>query len=395
MPKSQAKAAKKPISKKKPASKPKQKSPLKQANKAESFAALNEMLTEAADTTVEQVHSPDSTLVPFTGHTDPDQANGPRLESVDITVAMAGLSVHTQRAYKRWIKRYLADVNQRPLANIDVRRLDVAVAVASLTTAPFKAWLGVLKSRRLGKQSIMQAKAAVVWLGQFLADLGSIDYAVPSGLSRVKAPRAESGQRAGTWLTQDEIRALVLAQRRALHLPAEMRTRNTAIIVLMVTCGLRRDEVATTRWSDLGRQGRNAVLRVHGKGEKLRVVKLPDMALQALDEWREQHPNPKGDTAIFTRVWRGGKVTTQSITDRAVWMIVQQAARRAGLSKVSPHDLRRSFARGAYEAGVSFELIRQTLGHSNIATTERYVNSVLELDHAATDIWANLLDSES
>jgi integrase/recombinase XerC len=75
-------------------------------------------------------------------------------------------------------------------------------------------------------------------------------------------------------------------------------------------------------------------------------------------------------------------------------MVVQQSAKLAGLPKVSPHDLRRSFARGAYEAGVSFELIRQTLGHSNIATTERYVNSVLELDRAATDIWANLLEEE-
>jgi integrase len=66
----------------------------------------------------------------------------------------------------------------------------------------------------------------------------------------------------------------------------------------------------------------------------------------------------------------------------------------AGLPPVSPHDLRRSFARGAYEAGVSFELIRQALGHSNIATTERYVNSVLELDNAATDIWSGTLGSD-
>ncbi len=43
---------------------------------------------------------------------------------------------------------------------------------------------------------------------------------------------------------------------------------------------------------------------------------------------------------------------------------------------------------------MSFELIRQSLGHSNIATTERYVNSVLELDRAATDIWANTIDDD-
>jgi len=73
---------------------------------------------------------------------------------------------------------------------------------------------------------------------------------------------------------------------------------------------------------------------------------------------------------------------------------VLKAAKLAGLPRITPHDLRRSFARGAYEAGVSFELIRQALGHSNIATTERYVNSALELDHAATDIWAGTLGDD-
>jgi integrase len=162
----------------------------------------------------------------------------------------------------------------------------------------------------------------------------------------------------------------------------------------MVTCGLRRDEVAAACWADLARQGRNQILRVHGKGEKMRVVKLPDMALVVLEAWRAYHPLPEGKRPLFTRIWKGGTVTTSGITDKAVWIVVQQAAKAAGLQKVSPHDLRRSFARGAYEAGVSFELIRQALGHSSIATTERYVNSVLELDRAATDIWANSLHEE-
>ena len=87
-------------------------------------------------------------------------------------------------------------------------------------------------------------------------------------------------------------------------------------------------------------------------------------------------------------------MTTARITDKAVRLIVQQAANAAGTPTIAPHDLRRSFARGAYEAGASFELIRQSLGHSNIATTERYVNSALELDHAATDIWADALEDE-
>ncbi len=315
-------------------------------------------------------------------------------ETVNANVAMAGLSAHTQRAYKRWIRRYLGEVNQIDPESLDLNNLNVALSVRSLGPAPLKAWLGQLKSENLGKQSITQAKASVVWLAQFMADLGRTEYAIASGLSRVKAPRAEIGQRSGTWLTSDEIKKLIQALRRAEKGQPAILARDTAIIILMVTCGLRRDEISAAKWEDLARQGRNNVLRVHGKGEKMRLVKLPEMTLEALEIWRPYHPLPEGERPIFTRVWKGGRVTTDSLTDRSVWLVVQHAAKLAGLPRISPHDLRRSFARGAFEAGVSFELIRQALGHSSIATTERYVNSVLELDRAATDIWAGTLDNE-
>jgi site-specific recombinase XerD len=327
-------------------------------------------------------------LIPYT----PSNAAPPDLEHVNLLVAMAGLSVHTQRAYQRWIKRYLAEIHGIVAETLDLRVLPIALAVESLATANLKAWLGRLKASGLGKQSIMQAKAAVVWLAQLMADMERIEYAVASGLSRVKAPRAESGQRSGTWLSPDEIRAMLNKLRHTATRNPALRVRNVAIITLMVTCGLRRDEVAAALWSDLTRQGRNQILKVHGKGEKMRPIKLPEMTFNAIEQWRAHHPRPEGDNPLFSRVWANGTVTTSSITDRAVWNVVQQAARAAGLPRISPHDLRRSFARGAYEAGVSFELIRQSLGHSSIATTERYVNSALELDRAATDIWANVLD---
>ena len=318
----------------------------------------------------------------------------PETETVNVNVAMAGLSTHTRRAYRRWIRQYLSTINQMDGREINYNEMNIKLVVDSLSTSRLKVWLGYLKSRKLGKQSITQAKAAIVWIAQLMADLERIGYDMPAGLSKVKAPRAETGQRSGTWLTQEEIRQLLRGLRVRESSNKALLARDTAIIILMVTCGLRRDEISTANWSDVGRQGGQNILRVHGKGEKLRVVKLPDMAVQAIENWRQHHPLGEGDRAIFSRIWKNGMVTTTGITDRAIWTVVRDAAKKAGLPKISPHDLRRSFARGAYEAGVPFELIRQALGHSNIATTERYVNSVLELDHAATDIWANILDEE-
>lgn len=313
------------------------------------------------------------------------------LETVNLRVAMSGLSEHTQRAYRRWIAQYLKEVGGLTSANYNPEIIEVPIVLSVLGAANLKAWLGRLKVRKLGKQSIGQAKAAIVWLAQLMGDMERAEYEVAAGLSRVKMPRAESGQRSGTWLTVEEVRH-ILRGARASAKTDPAAARNASVIALLAICGLRRDEITRICWGDLQKQGKNRIIGVHGKGAKLRQVKLSPAVADTIENWRAYHPNADEDAAImFTRILKNGRVTTSRITDKTVWLIVQQAAIAAGLSNVSPHDLRRSFARGAYEAGATFELIRQSLGHSNIATTERYVNSTLELDNAATDIWADAL----
>jgi integrase len=46
------------------------------------------------------------------------------------------------------------------------------------------------------------------------------------------------------------------------------------------------------------------------------------------------------------------------------------------LREVKPHDLRRTYARNAYEAGMDMERIRQNLGHTSIQTTQTYIGTL-------------------
>jgi len=319
-------------------------------------------------------------------------ALGPQIEeTVNLVIAMPGLSAHTRRAYQRWIGHYLAEVAQLHPALYIPEAVPVVAILGSLGAANLKAWLGGLKGRDLGKQSLGQARASIVWMAQLMADMSKVGYEVASGLSRVKMPRAEGGQRTGTWLTIEEVRHILRSARTSAHTPAAA-ARNACVLSMLAICGLRRDEVTQIRWGDLQRQGKNRILAVHGKGSKLRQVKLSPSVTEAIESWRPYHIDNENDRAVmFTRIMKNGRVTQLSISDKAVWLIVRDAANAAGLNGIAPHDLRRSFARGAFEAGATFELIRQSLGHSNIATTERYVNSALELDQAATDIWADAL----
>lgn len=317
-----------------------------------------------------------------------------RLDSVNLETAMAGLSIHTQRAYQRWIRQYLHDVSDFDTVFFQPETMPIQTAITALGSANLKAWLGRLKADQLGKQSIGQAKAAVIWLAQLLADMERVEYNLAAGLSRVKAPRAEAGQRTGSWLTIEEVRHLLRGAKASARTPPAS-ARNAAILALLAMCGLRRDEITRLKWGDMQRQGKNRILAVHGKGAKRRQIKLAPVVADAVENWRTYHPDADNMTAvIFTQIRKSGAVTVHKITDKTVRIVVQLATDAAGLPGIAPHDLRRSFARGAYEAGASFELIRQSLGHSNVATTERYVNSALELDHAATDIWADVLSDD-
>ena len=61
---------------------------------------------------------------------------------------------------------------------------------------------------------------------------------------------------------------------------------------------------------------------------------------------------------------------------KQVYQIVQQAASRAGIeAKVSPHWLRHSHASHSLDRGAPLSLVQQTLGHSTIATTQKYLHA--------------------
>jgi integrase/recombinase XerD len=60
----------------------------------------------------------------------------------------------------------------------------------------------------------------------------------------------------------------------------------------------------------------------------------------------------------------------------AIWRIIRQAARRAGLEgSVSPHWLRHAHATHALERQAPIHLVAATLGHASVATTGRYLHA--------------------
>lgn len=160
--------------------------------------------------------------------------------------------------------------------------------------------------------------------------------------------------------------------------------RDTALMTLMVCTGVRAVEAADLRVDDLRqRLGGELSLRVReGKGGKQRLIPYGPLewCLVYVDGWMQSAGIGSGP--IFRGIRRGGKTvrdkgigtwTVNDIMNSYPIMI------DGDLRPVKPHDLRRTYARSAYDFGMDLERIRQNLGHTSLQTTQAYIG---ELDGA-------------
>ena len=73
------------------------------------------------------------------------------------------------------------------------------------------------------------------------------------------------------------------------------------------------------------------------------------------------------------------------MTAKVLWEVVRNAASKAGIARLAPHDLRRTCARLCHLAGGELDQIQFLLGHVSIQTTERYLGCKQKLQNAVND----------
>ena len=163
---------------------------------------------------------------------------------------------------------------------------------------------------------------------------------------------------------KEKLAERILSESDCLKLIDAAKTeRNRALLCLMYGCGLRVSEVCSLTWGDLQPSGEGGKCTVFGKGSKTRVVLVPARV------WQLLMALPRIIDAVF--VSRTGRPLERTM----VFRIVKDCAKRAGVSeKASCHWLRHSHASHAIESGCNLRLLQQSLGHSKLETTERYLH---------------------
>lgn len=160
--------------------------------------------------------------------------------------------------------------------------------------------------------------------------------------------------------------------------------RDTAILALFLCTGIREAELCGLRVDDLRQRldGELALYIREGKGRKRRLIPYGelDWVLVYVELWLNNTGIESGP--VFRGFYKGNrKIRSTALTKRAINYLLDEypITIDGHLHRVQPHDLRRTYARRLYEAGVDLNRIRQNLGHSDIKTTLGYIG---ELDAA-------------
>jgi integrase/recombinase XerD len=257
-----------------------------------------------------------------------------------------GLAQNTLLAYRRDLNLFSTHLHKKGVLSWEATSEEAVIA-----------FLAFLKQEEYATSSICRALVAVKMLFRFLKREKLISKDVTLHLDSPKM-----WQLIPEVLTIAEVDAL-LASPDPSHLDG---ARDRAILQMIYASGLRVSEVCGLNLHDVDDQ----IVRVKGKGGKERVVPVARSAIDAIDHYLTHfRQQSDGQEALFIGT-RGKRI------DRtAVWKQVKLYAKAAGITKeISPHTLRHSFATHLLENGADLRVIQEMLGHSNIATTDRYTH---------------------
>jgi site-specific recombinase XerD len=224
-------------------------------------------------------------------------------------------------------------------------------------------FLAELGRRGYARASLARKAATVRSLFDLLASRGLVATDPARGLAT-----GRGGRSLPRVLRVDEVERLLAVPGDD---PAGLRDR--ALLEFLYASGARVSELVGL--DDAAVDLAAGTARLYGKGAKERLVPLGEPVRAALARWLDAgRPQlaPAATTAVFCGA--GG----ERLDPRTVRRIVQRRATEAGLSKVTPHTLRHSYATHLLEGGADLRSVQELLGHAALATTQIYTHVTRE-----------------
>lgn len=264
------------------------------------------------------------------------------------------VSPHTLSAYQRDLgqcMRFLAKLYEMDVDSIDPD---------TITKSHLRLWMGELSDANLKKSSIARKIAAIRSFFRFTHKRG---------------------------ITQSNPAATLLTPKRERRLPktipmkglndmldGTVDAQSRAIMELFYGTGMRLSELVSLNIHDVDMQKKQ--VSVMGKGAKQRIIPFGTQAELALASWLKDRTATETSALFLTS--KGKRIYPKAV-QRMVGAALLPVAEA---SQKSPHVLRHSFATHLLDRGADIRLIKELLGHANLAATQVYThNSVEKLKH--------------
>jgi site-specific recombinase XerD len=181
-------------------------------------------------------------------------------------------------------------------------------------------------------------------------------------------PTSTSRRRPPEILSEAEAIALL----KACSTRAPTGVRNRALIAVLWRCGLRISEALSLELRDVNLDAGTVRVR-HGKGDRSRTVGIDEQTTALLARWldRRKQLSPGARAPIFCTL-QGGRIDSSYIR-----RLLPRLAAKAGIDRrVHAHGLRHTHAAELAREGTPINIIRDDLGHTSLAVTDRYLRDV-------------------
>jgi integrase/recombinase XerC len=280
---------------------------------------------------------------------------------LDYIMIERQLAAHTSEAYARDISQFLA------FLAVYFNRLPDMQQLLALLPRDVRAFLAARRGAGVGSRSLARTLSALRMFYRFLERRGFGKNDAVRAVALPKLPHSVPKP-----LTAPKATAL-MGGADAPDAPDWIAARDTAVLMLLYGSGLRISEALGLTRKEAPIKGRD-MLRVRGKGDKMRVVPVLPVAREAVEHYLALCPvKLQPDDPLF--IGARGK----QLSPRIIQLLIARARGALGLPETAtPHALRHSFATHLLGAGADLRAIQELLGHASLSTTQIYT----EVDRA-------------
>jgi integrase/recombinase XerC len=263
-------------------------------------------------------------------------------------------SPRTVTAYRHALEKFKTFVGQKLLWQ-------------TCTPTQFRSFLLECMKNQMARSYVRLTFAALRSFYKYLVERAGF---ASNPLKEVQLPKREKKLPVVLSITQvDELLTAPNKTERQNQSPAWASARDAAILELFYSSGLRLSELTGLNVADVDPFTETA--RILGKGRKERIVPVGDLALKAIQVYR-QKANVQSGPLFISKL-------RKRLSARSIWLLLKKHLAATSIQlRVSPHKLRHSFATHLLDNGADLRSVQTLLGHASLSTTQIYTHVTVE-----------------